>query len=629
MVGRRKDDFPGLQPDGSFFGPEPGEVADEAPPPPPVGPSMFGDDPAPKAEPVEASDSKEAQAAVTPPPVPDVMAHPAKAAAKLASARLATATTTDTTESDDVPPTPPASQAAVAEVPPGAATTYKVIALKYRPQTFDDLVGQSHIKEALTNAIRQDKVAHAFLFSGSRGTGKTTSARIFAKALNCLSQRGPTPDPCGVCVACREIAESRDLDVLEIDGASNNGIEQIRELRGSIDNKPARDRFKVVIIDEVHMLSTAAFNALLKTLEEPPSHVKFIFATTDPHKVPETIHSRCQHYDFRRLSATEIAGCLREIAEKEGVTTDGGVFESIAAICEGGMRDAQSKLDQLIAFRGTHLTVADLEQVFGLVSREGLLRLIQSTRKRDVAAVFAFIEDAFSQGKDLGALVAALTRLYRDLMVIRACGGDFTGLDLLPSEKALLPDEARQWPQDALMLAVDLLSACGARLKTAEFPRFVLESSMLKLCDLGSLRPMEDLIAGIDAVLRGGVAGVALAGMGPSAAQPPRPYAAPAREAGPSLLPPRESAQRAEPRRDEPRREEPRREEPARDVRGPQGRREVESDGLERFAPPPAGASGGGAGARGPARPAKQLPPAMENAVRLVREVFPPEGGGR
>lgn len=497
--------------------------------------------------------------------------------------------------------------------PETAGGSYKVIALKYRPQTFDDLVGQSHIKEALTNAIRQNKVAHAFLFSGSRGTGKTTSARIFAKALNCLAGSTPTPDPCGQCVACREIAESRDLDVLEIDGASNNGIEQIRELRGSIDNKPARDRYKVVIIDEVHMLSTAAFNALLKTLEEPPNHVKFIFATTDPHKVPETIHSRCQHYDFRRLSAAEIAGCLRDIADREGVTTDGGVFESIAAICEGGMRDAQSKLDQLIAFRGNHLSVTDLEQVFGLVSREGLLRLIQAARRRDVAAVFRFVEDAFSQGKDLGALVASLTRLYRDLMIIRACGHDFSGLDLLPSEKALLPDEARQWEQDALMLAVDLLSACGARLKTAEFPRFVLESSLLKLCDLGALRPIGDLVSAVDTILRSGGGGQTPAVPARNPTPPPPPHRAP-EPVRPSQPPaptrptaPTQAARRA----------------PDPDETGESGNEETGDEDLSRFTPPPPSAR------REPdaeaARKAKPRPPVVENAISLVREVFKPE----
>jgi DNA polymerase-3 subunit gamma/tau len=273
-------------------------------------------------------------------------------------------------------------------------------------------------------------------------------------------------------------------------------------LCGSIENRPARDRYRVVIIDEVHMLSVAAFNALLKTLEEPPRHVKFIFATTDPHKVPETIHSRCQHYDFRRLTAAEISSCLRDIADREGVTLGVGVPEALAAIAEGGMRDAQSRLDQLIAFRGTALEVRDIEQVFGLVSRQGMLKLVQSLRTRDPAALFSFVEDAFSSGKDLAALVAGLTRLFRDLMIIRAAGGKGPGLDLLPGEEQLLADESRLWPQEALLLAVDLLSACGLRLKSAEFPRFVLESSLLKLSDLGNLRPVDDLISALDAVLR-------------------------------------------------------------------------------------------------------------------------------
>lgn len=552
-----------------------GEESDPLADLPPQGPSMFGDEPAPPAAKPEA---------------------PAPPAAKPAAPQPAAPPKNRPTVTD-TPPAPaskPAAAPTTTAAPDKASAAYRVIALKYRPQNFDDLVGQAHIKTALGNAIRTGKVAHAFLFSGSRGTGKTTTARIFAKALNCLSGPDPTPEPCGVCVACREIADSRDLDVLEIDGASNNGVEQIRELRGSIDNKPARDRYRIIIIDEVHMLSTAAFNALLKTLEEPPRHVKFIFATTDPHKVPETIHSRCQHYDFRRLAAVEIVDCLREIAGRENVTLGDGVAEAIAAICEGGMRDAQSRLDQLIAFRGNHVTVADLEQVFGLVSRDGLLKLVQSARQRDAASVFAFVENVFSQGKDLGALVAALTRLFRDLMIVRACGGDFRGLDLLPAEQKTLPDEARQWPQEALMLAVDLLSACGVRLKSAEFPRFVLESSLLKLCELGDLRPIDDVIAGLDAALRGHIAPASI-GSRPSAPARPAPSAPISRSNPPGEVGVSPVAEKPAP--------------------------------AAPIAPPPRESAPAAPEPKAPG--ASRYSPAQERAVRMVHEVFPPNDRGK
>ncbi|MCA8940713.1 MAG: DNA polymerase III subunit gamma/tau, partial [Planctomycetes bacterium] len=312
-----------------------------------------------------------------------------------------------------------------------SATPYKVLALKYRPQTFSDIIGQDHIKTALSAAIDKNKVAHAFMFAGSRGTGKTTSARILAKALNCLSNDGPTKEPCGTCAACKEIADSRDMDVLEIDGASNNGVEQIRELRSVIDNRPVRDRYRIIIIDEVHMLSIAAFNALLKTLEEPPPHVKFIFATTDPHKVPETIHSRCQHYDFRRLSSEQIVESLAKIATNEGVSAEDGVYATIGRISEGGMRDAQSKLDQLIAFRGSSIKLQDVEEVFGLIGRKRLLELASAFRAKDTGFALNVVDEVFTQGKDLSNFVAGLIGLMRDLLILHACGGESKVLDLM------------------------------------------------------------------------------------------------------------------------------------------------------------------------------------------------------
>ncbi len=253
------------------------------------------------------------------------------------------------------------------------AQQYQVLARKWRPQQFDDVVGQEHVTTTLKNAIAQNRLAHAYLFVGPRGIGKTSIARIFAKALNCV--KGPTATPCDECDSCREITEGRSLDVLEIDGASNNGVEQVRELRDTVRYAPARGKFKIYIIDEVHMLTTQAFNALLKTLEEPPAHVKFIFATTEPQKVLPTILSRCQRFDLRRIPASLIVKHLKEIAKKEKVAIDDEALAAIARGAEGGLRDAESTLDQLIAFCGNKIAEADVLSVFGLVAHDRIAAL--------------------------------------------------------------------------------------------------------------------------------------------------------------------------------------------------------------------------------------------------------------
>src|SRR5262245_13187627 len=247
---------------------------------------------------------------------------------------------------------------------------YLVSARRWRPQTFEDLIGQEHVARTLGNAIRSDRVAHAFLFTGVRGVGKTTAARILAKALNC--ERGPTPTPCNVCVNCLEITAGNAVDVLEIDGASNTGVDDVREIIDNVRYQPAKSRFKIYIIDEVHMLSTSAFNALLKTLEEPPPHVKFIFATTDPHKVPHTIHSRCQRYDFKRIPLRLIVERLAHIVRSDGIEVSERALFLVAREAEGSMRDAQSMLDQVIAFAGKKVRDEDVADALGLADRSGL-----------------------------------------------------------------------------------------------------------------------------------------------------------------------------------------------------------------------------------------------------------------
>src|SRR5689334_9741648 len=283
---------------------------------------------------------------------------------------------------------------------------YQVIARKYRPQRFEDVVGQEHVTQTLTHAIEQKRIAHAYLFCGPRGTGKTTIARIFAKCLNCTG--GPKVDFDDKDERCIEIAEGRSLDVLEIDGASNNGVEQVRELRETCKYAPAKSKFKIYIIDEVHMLSTAAFNALLKTLEEPPAHVKFMFATTDPEKVLPTILSRCQRFDLRRIPTVLIVKHLAHVAKLEKVKIDDAALYAIARGADGGMRDAESALDQLISFCGDKIVEADVLSMFGLTSQSQLLSLSAGLLKGDVLMVLTEFNELCRHGKDLGKFLGDL-----------------------------------------------------------------------------------------------------------------------------------------------------------------------------------------------------------------------------
>jgi len=309
-----------------------------------------------------------------------------------------------------------------AQYSPGVS--YRVFARKYRPQTFDEVVGQDHITRTLQNAISANRLAQAYLFVGPRGIGKTSTARILAKALNCVD--GPTITPCGVCDACREIADGRSLDVIEIDGASNNGVENIRDLRDNAAYAPARGPFKIYLIDEVHMLSTGAFNALLKTLEEPPPHVKFIFATTEAQKLPATITSRCQRFDLRRIPTEAIAKHLGFIAGKEGITLDAAAAEAIARGAEGGLRDAESMLDQMVAFCGNKISAQDVMDVFGFTALETVTSLASRIFESDATGALAVIAEQSEAGKDLSRLTSDLIGHLRDLLVAQATGGAST-----------------------------------------------------------------------------------------------------------------------------------------------------------------------------------------------------------
>src|SRR5262249_55943875 len=277
-----------------------------------------------------------------------------------------------------------------ASPPPLEPMSYQVIARKYRPQTFEEVVGQKPIVTTLRNAIEQRRVHHAYLFSGPRGVGKTTVARLLAKSLNC--EKGPTAIPCNACASCAEIAQSRSMDVLEIDGASNRGIENIRELRETVRYAPARDRYKIFIIDEVHMLTDPAWNALLKTLEEPPPQVVFAFATTEYREIPRTILSRCQHFEFRKVAPSELLAHLAKVAEGEGVGAEPGVFDLIARVADGSLRDALSALDQVIAFSGTKVTADQARTILGVVDRELIVGFYQAVRERDCARLVGIVD---------------------------------------------------------------------------------------------------------------------------------------------------------------------------------------------------------------------------------------------
>src|SRR5215471_7686017 len=319
--------------------------------------------------------------------------------------------------------------------------SYQVIARKYRPQRFADVVGQEHVTQTLAHAIEQKRIAHAYIFCGPRGTGKTTIARIFAKGLNCTG--GPKADFDDKDPKCVEIAEGRSLDVLEIDGASNNGVEQVRELRETCKYAPAHSKFKIYIIDEVHMLSTAAFNALLKTLEEPPAHVKFMFATTDPEKVLPTILSRCQRFDLRRIPAALIGQHLQAIAKKEKVKIDAAALHAIARGAEGAMRDAESTLDQLISFCGDKIEEADVLSMFGLTAQSQLLELSRAILAGEVEGALRLVNELANHGKDLGRLLSDLLNHFRNLLIFQVSRGDLSMLEVSEAEAAALGEQSK------------------------------------------------------------------------------------------------------------------------------------------------------------------------------------------
>jgi len=381
--------------------------------------------------------------------------------------------------------------------------SYQVIARKWRPQRFDDVVGQQAVTRTLKNALASGRLAQAFVFAGPRGVGKTTTARILARALNC--EKGPTPDPCGQCDACVEIAEARDIDVLEIDAATHTGIDNIREvIISGLSIRPARNRYKIFIIDEVHQLSAPSFNALLKSIEEPPPHVVFMMATTELEKIPETVLSRSQVYEFRTIGTKAIAGQLRRIVDAEQIAVGEESLQLIARDAEGSMRDAQSKLDQVIAFTGKTITGEDVATVLGLVGRDLLLDGIQAVADEDAASAFTLAGRAVEMGYDLRAVCRELSTVVRDLLVLSVDPSRISDPEIAgEGEQERLTALAARFSREDLLRAFDLLTRAEAEIRSAAQPRYHFEMALLRWIYLRKLVPIEELIAS------GGSGGVA------------------------------------------------------------------------------------------------------------------------
>ncbi len=375
---------------------------------------------------------------------------------------------------------------------------YLVLARKWRPQVFEDVVGQRPITQTLQNAISQKRVAHAFLFTGARGVGKTSTARILAKALNCES--GPQINPCNQCTTCREISSGASMDVIEIDGASNRGIDEIRELRENVRYTPAKGRYKIFIVDEVHMLTREAFNALLKTLEEPPPHIIFIFATTEPHKIPATILSRCQRYDFKRISLKEVMGSLQRIVEEERVQiSEGGLF-SIAQESEGSLRDAQSLLDQVISYGGKEIRDEAIAEVLGIIDRRILHDTIEAIGNKNSERCMEIVEHIYHYGYDLQHFCRELLQYFRNLILIKVSQKPEGFIELPKEEFEILKEEAEKFQFDQLNHLFTLLLKGEEELAQSSFPRIMLEMTLIRMVKLQAMLPIDEILKKLETI---------------------------------------------------------------------------------------------------------------------------------
>ena len=374
--------------------------------------------------------------------------------------------------------------------------SYKVIARKYRPQTFQEIVGQEHVTRTLANAIKQNRVAHAYIFSGVRGVGKTTTARILAKALNCV--QGPTAEPDNSCASCQEIAAGTSLDVLEIDAASNRGIDQIRELREMVRYAPAGSRYKVVILDEAHQLTDEASNALLKTLEEPPEHVIFILATTQPEDLVDTIKSRAQLFQFRSLSFNEIAGQIKSIAQKESLPIDSGAVAVLARAAEGSLRDGLSLLEQAIAYCGENITDAQVRELLGVVAESVLDDLIAAIETQSAERALQLVHRLIADGQNLQHFCREAIRHIRNLLVARVCGADSDLIAAPEDERPRLAEQAARFGEEDLTRFFNILVAADNDLRRNPDPRLHLELALLKLVNAQRLAPLEMVLSDLN-----------------------------------------------------------------------------------------------------------------------------------
>lgn len=382
--------------------------------------------------------------------------------------------------------------------------SYLVLARKWRPQTFSDLIGQEHVSQTLKNAIDTGRVAHAFLFTGARGVGKTSSARILAKTLNC--EQGPTTEPCNSCPACKEITDGNSVDVFEIDGASNNGVDEIRELRDNVKYLPSHSRYKIFIIDEVHMLSNSAFNALLKTLEEPPPHIKFIFATTEPHKVPITILSRCQRFDFKRIPLAMIVARLRYIVDQEQVSMSDTALAMVARKGDGSMRDSLSTLDQVLAFCGENVDDAAVVDILGVVDRQLLIEVVRFIIARDTAGLMALIARVDASGCNMRNFCNELIVQMRALLLLNSAPKSADLLDLSELEIKESLDLARGCDLVTLQRFISILLKTDSEMAHSSFSRLLLEMALIRMATISPVVSVDELLGKLNALtVRGNI----------------------------------------------------------------------------------------------------------------------------
>ncbi|MBI3814665.1 MAG: DNA polymerase III subunit gamma/tau [Nitrospinae bacterium] len=370
--------------------------------------------------------------------------------------------------------------------------SYQVSARKWRPQGFSEVMGQGHVVQTLKNAIQNNRVGHAYLFSGSRGVGKTTISRIFAKALNCI--KGPAPEPCNDCEMCREITDGFCSDVIEIDGASNTGVDDVRELRENVKYASSKGRYKVYIIDEVHMLSKSAFNALLKTLEEPPAHVIFIFATTEPNRIPETIISRCQYFEFKRIAINDAVEQLVRITDREGIKVSREILTLIAKSAEGSMRDALVSLDQIVSFSGDVIKEEEVKIILGLVGREVFSSIIEGIKSKDIQHILRVIKDLTTRGIDLRVFCKEFLEYLRNLVIVKITEDPVGLTGLSGTEIERLKSEAKDISTEELQQMFNIILKTEAELRHASQPELVLEMALIKLTQISKVLTVDEIL---------------------------------------------------------------------------------------------------------------------------------------